>query len=119
MTTWRRVCSVGLLMFGAGCAGSNRADVPILSTPPTRPYHVIGYISTRGGKNEAEQKARTINADALILVSVNPLPEQSAPPPTIHVIDGRTIKVGGAPASGEIHRQTYMAIQWLSAARTK
>lgn len=111
----RIVCSLGLLMLVAGCAGSNRAKVLILSTQPMRPYHIIGYIAVRGGESEARQDARAIKADALILVNVNPVPEQSAPPPTIHMVGGGTIKVGGTQVDTGIHRQTYMAIQWLPA----
>ena len=111
------ICSFGLLMLAAGCAGSNRAEVPILSTRPMRPYHVIGYISSRGGESEARRDARAIKADALILVNVNPVPEQSAPPSTIHMVGGGTIKVGGSPVDTGTHRQTYMAIQWLPAAQ--
>lgn len=109
------VCSLGLLMLVPGCAGSNRAEVPIFLTRPMRPYHIIGYITVRGGESEARQDARAIRADALILVNVNPVPEQSAPPPSIHMVGGGTIKVGGTPVDPGIHRQTYMAIQWLPA----
>ena len=101
----------GLAAICTGC--STTRDVPVLTCWPQHANTVVGYVCSSDTVGTVKAKARAMNADALVLVSIQEKAISLTPPETVHMIIGQTtIAVGGDSQPFDSPVRTYAAIKW-------
>ena len=104
----------GLAALCAGC--STTGDVPVLSCWPQRSNTVVGYVCSSDTVGTVKARARAMQADALVLLTIQEKANPLTPPETVHMIGSTTFAVGGDSRPFETPVITYAAIKWRTEA---